>query len=234
MADPDLTDGRPGGAPTGPRLATVELVGAVAYAQLRSFATTAMAVRHTPDVRAADQVADFALREHVGYILLRDRLRELTDLPEPHLERQRHHIDAFFNHVPIVDWWSACTLFAVGLPMAADFARAVAPAVDGRTARVVVTALAERYAFEGYAIEQLSTLLADDPRLRERTRRLAAEITGMALTEFQGAVRDTDALLILLQQLEGTGDEDLLRRTAVSLLAQHRRRMAAIGVDSPD
>lgn len=234
MAGPGLADGGAGRAPTGLTLATVELVGALAYAQLRSFATTTLAVRHAPDVRAADQVADFALWEHAGYVLLRDRLRELTDLPEPHLERQRSHIDAFFNHLPIVDWWSACTFFAVGLPMAADFARAVAPAVDAQTAHTLVTALAERQGFETFAIEQLSVLLADDRRLRERTRRLAAEITGMALTEFQGAVTDSDALLVLLQQLQKTGDEDLLRRTAVSLLTQHRRRMAAIGVDSPD
>ncbi|MDP8960089.1 MAG: ferritin-like domain-containing protein, partial [Actinomycetota bacterium] len=135
-----------------------------------------------------------------------------------------------FNNLPITDWLSACTYFAIGLPMAADFARAVAPALDPQTAAVVLRALAEREAFESYASRQVITAVGEDPARRERSRRLAAEITGSALTGFQGAVNDTDALLVLLEQLEEHAGQDVLRHTAVALLGQHRRRMVAIGV----
>ncbi len=215
-------------------LATVELLGALTYAQLRTFEVTAAAVRHAPDVRAADRIAEFADREHGAYVLLRDRLRDLTDLPEPAMERQKRRVDGFFDNLPISDWLSACTYFAIGLPIAADFARAVAPTLDSRTAAVVLKALAEREAFEGYASEQVIALVGDDAVRRERTRRLAAEVTGSALTSFQGAVNDTDALLVLLEQLEEHAGQDVLRRTAVTLLGQHRRRMVAIGVDTLD
>lgn len=215
-------------------LATVELLGALTYAQLRTFEVTAAAVRQAPEVRAAELVAEFADREHGSYLLLRDRLRELTDLPEPAMERQKRHVDAFFNSLPITDWLSACTYFAIGLPMAADFARAVAPALDPQTAAVVLRALAERDAFEEYASQQVFTAVGEDPARRERSRRLAAEITGSALTGFQGAVNDTDALLVLLEQLEENAGQDVLRHTAVALLGQHRRRMVAIGVDTPE
>jgi hypothetical protein len=215
-------------------LATVELLGALAYAQLRAFEHAAAAIRWAPDVRAADRLVGFAVSEQAGYVRLRDRLRALTDLPEPAMDRQRPRVDAFFDNLPVGDWSSACTLFAVGLPMAADFARAVAPALDPGTADAVIAALAEREAFESYARQQLVATIDGDAQRRERIRRLAAEITGSALTEFQGAVTDTDALEVLLAQLEEHGGGDVLRRTAVDLLAQHRRRMHAIGVDTPE
>ncbi len=214
-------------------LATVELLGALTYAQLRAFDVTAASLRHAPDVRDADRVAGFAVAEHDRYLRLRERLTELTDLSEPPMDRQKNRIDAFFDGLPIDDWLSACTFFAIGLPMAADFGRAVAPAVDEDTAAVVIGALAGRDEFESFAVAQIQRSVADDDELRNRTRRLAAEVTGSAFTEFQGAITDTDALLVLLEQLEETGD-DVLRTTAVSLLEQHRRRMAAIGLDTPE
>ncbi|MBW3561616.1 MAG: ferritin-like domain-containing protein [Actinobacteria bacterium] len=214
-------------------LATVELLGALTYAQLRAFEVTAAAIRLAPDVRTAHELSGFAVAEHGRYLQLRERLQELTDLPEPPLDRQRSRIDAFFDGLPVEDWISACTFFAIGLPMAADFARAVAPALDDDTAEVVVDALAGREGFESFATDQIQHAVGDDGAVRDRTRRLAAEVTGSAFTEFQGAITDTDALLVLLEQLEETGD-DVLRRTAISLLEQHRRRMAAIGLDTPD
>lgn len=215
-------------------LATVELLGALTYAQLRAFEIAAGAIRHAPDVRAADRVAAFAVTEHQAYRRLRDRLEQLTDLPEPPMDRQRARVDAFFDGLPVDDWLSAATFFAVGLPMAADFARAVAPALDPDTAAAVVEALAERHGFEGYASEQVALEVERGGEPRQRVRRLTAEIAGSALTEFQGAITSTDALLVLLEGLEEDAGDDVLRHTAVALLEQHRRRMAAIGVDSPE
>lgn len=214
-------------------LATVELLGALTYAQLRAFELTATSVRFAPDVRSAHELAGYAVAEHDRYLRLRGRLQELTDLPEPPLDRQKSRIDAFFDGLPVEDWVSACTFFAIGLPMAADFARAVAPALDDETAEVVVEVLAGRGGFESFATGQVHDHVGDDGELRDRIRRLAAEVTGSALTEFQGAITDTDALLVLLEELEETGD-DVLRHTAISLLEQHRRRMAAIGLDTPE
>ena len=217
----------------GQALATVELLGALTYAQLRAFGVTAAAIRYAPDMRTAERVAAFAAREHEGYTMLRERLGQLTDLPERAMSRQRGQADAFFDDLPVEDWWSACTFFAIGLPMAADFARAVAPALDDETAERGVDALGERDEFAEYAIAEVTRAIDEDGGRRERTRRLAAEITGSAFTAFQGAATDTDALLVLLEQLEDR-DEDLLRTTAVSLLEQHRRRMHALGIDSPE
>ena len=214
-------------------LATVELLGALTYAQLRSFALIASAVRYAPDIAAAHDIATFAAHEHAGYELLRQRVRALTDLPERALERQRAPVDTFFDRLPIDDWWSAMSFFSIALPLAADFARAVAPTLEDDSRDTVVSAVVERDGFEDYAIERVATRLEGDPNARERARALAAEVIGNALTSFQAVVTGTDALRVLLADLADDGD-DVARRTAISLLDRHRRRMAEIGVDVPD
>jgi hypothetical protein len=214
-------------------LATVELLGAITYAQLRAFDVTASAIRHAPDVRTADRVAEFAAREHRAYLTLRESLDAHTDIPEGAMSSHRARIDEFFSGLRVADWVSACTFFAIGLPIAADFARAVAPALDEEVASAVLSALADRDTFADYAVQQVVAETEAHPEERDRIRRFAAEVTGSAFTAFQGAVTETDALLILLEEF-GDGDGDLLRETAVGLLEQHRRRMHALGIDTPE
>jgi hypothetical protein len=218
-------------------LATVELLGALAYGQLRSFEITSRAIRHAPDAQTADQLADFALREHGGYALLRDHLRERTDLAGTVMDRQKPHFDAYFDRVPLEDWFSACAFFALGLPLAADFARGIAPTLPEETGMVVVGALADRGPFERFAMEQLRDQLVDDER-RDQARRLVADLLGRALTGFQGVISDTDALKVLLetsQTADGTeSTEGRVKRLAISIMAGHRERVVELGLEDLD
>ena len=216
-------------------LATVELLGALAYGQLRSFEVSSRAIRHSADARRADQIADFALREHAGYALLRDHLLERTDLGPAVMDRQKPHFDAYFDRVPLEDWFEACTFFALGLPIAADFGREVAPLLDERTGLVVVGALADRSPFEQFATEHLREQLVDDER-RERARRLVADMIGRALTGFQGVITDTDALKILVASSAEPGEtgESRVRRLALSVMERHRRRMLDLDLEDLD
>jgi hypothetical protein len=230
--DPPRPD-QPGPEPTTVELATVELLGALAYGQLRSFEVTARAVRHAPDSRTADALAEFAVREHAGYALLRDHLARLTDLPEAVMDRQKPHFDAYFDRVPVDDdWFAACTFFALGLPIASDFGRELAPALDHGTALVVVGALSDRGPFERFATEQLQAQLLDDDA-RERARHLVADVLGRALTGFQGVIADTDALKVLLEAAREPGEsgEARVKRLAIEVLSGHRRRVIAIGLE---
>jgi hypothetical protein len=232
--DPDRSrEAGPGGERTTVELATVELLGALAYGQLRSFEVTARAVRHAPDSRAADALAEFAVREHAGYALLRDHLASLTDLPEAVMDRQKPHFDAYFDRVPVDDdWFAACAFFALGLPIAADFGRDLAPALDHRTALVVVGALSDRGPFERFAIEQLRAQLLDDDA-RERARHLVADVLGRALTGFQGVIADTDALKVLLARRVEPGEtgEARVKRLAIEVMSGHRRRVIDLGLE---
>lgn len=215
-------------------LATVELLGSLAYGQLRSFAATASTITLAPDVRLADRLAGWAADEHRRYRQLRDHLGTRTELPTAVMERQRGHFDDYFDRAPLQDWFGACLFFALGLPIASDFTRAVAPTLDDASARVVVAAL-ERQAVEAAAIEQLSTLLTDDAA-RERARSLTADLLGRALTGFQGAMANTDALRVLLTaDLDDheTG-ETRVKRLALAVLQGHRQRVVALGLEDLD
>lgn len=213
-------------------LATVELLGALTYGQLRAFETTARAVRHAPDAHRMDRLASFAVREHEAYAVLRDHLISLTDLGGPVMDRQKPLFDSFFDQAPIDDWNGACVFFAVGLPMAADFVREVAPTLAPDTALVVVGALTDRGPFERFAIEELRALLVDDAA-RERARHDVGDLLGRALTGFQAGMAETDALGVLLG--EGgdgaTAGDELVKRVAMTVLAGHRRRMHELGLE---
>lgn len=216
------------------RLATVELLGAVTYGQLRAFQTTASAIAVAPDARSADRLATFAVREHAAYVVLRDHLVDETDLAAAVIDRQKAVFDAYFDAVSLHDWRSACVFFTVGLPIAADFGREVAPTLESRTADVVVGALADRGPFETWALEQLQAQMATDEDVAS-VRGMVADMLGRALTGYQGAMADTDALHVLL--LEAADDDDdeqgdaLVRRVAVHVLDNHRRRMHALGIE---
>lgn len=215
------------------RLATVELLGAVTYGQLRAFQTTASAIAVAPDARSADRLATFAVREHAAYVVLRDHLVDETDLAAAVIDRQKAVFDAYFDAVSLHDWRSACVFFTVGLPIAADFGREVAPTLESRTAEVVVGALADRGPFETWALEQLQAQMATDEDVAS-VRGMVADMLGRALTGYQGAMADTDALHVLL--LEAAEDDDeqgdaLVRRVAVHVLDNHRRRMHALGIE---
>ena len=215
------------------RLATVELLGAVTYGQLRAFQTTASAIAVAPDARSADQLADHAVREHTAYVVLRDHLIAETDLAAAVIDRQKPVFDAYFDAVPMDDWRSACVFFAVGLPIAADFIRDVAPTLTPGTAEVVVSALADRGPFEQWALEQLQGQMATNEDVAA-VRHLVADMLGRALTGYQGAMAETDALQVLLLEAGGeddVGGEALVRRVAVHVLEQHRRRMHALGIE---
>jgi hypothetical protein len=214
-------------------LATVELLGALAYGQLRSFEVTARAIRHAPDSRAADQLAEFAVREHAGYALLRDHLATLTDLPQAVMDRQKPHFDAYFDRVPVDDdWFAACAFFGLGLPIAADFGRELGPSLDHEAALVVVGALSDRGPFERFALEQLRAQLVDEDA-RERARHLVADVLGRALTGFQGVMSDTDALKVLLDHAREPGEtaEGRVKRLAIEVMSGHRRRVIDLGLE---
>lgn len=215
------------------RLATVELLGAVTYGQLRAFQITAAAIAAAPDARTADRLADFAIREHEAYVVLRDHLVAETDLAAAVIDRQQEVFDTYFDAIEFTDWRSACAFFAVGLPIAADFSREVAPALAPRTAEVIVGALADRGPFEQWVLEQVQEQMQTDEDV-EQVRGLVADMLGRALTGYQGAMADTDALQVLLldaDEGDGEGGHELVRHVAMRVLDNHRRRMHALGID---
>lgn len=216
-------------------LATVELLGALAYGQLRAVEAAARLIAVAPDARAADQVTEVVAHELAAYRQLRDHLADRTELPTAVMDRQKPHFDAYFDRAPLDDWLGASVFYALGLPMATDFANAIAPVLEQRTATVVTDAIARRDRFERGAIEQLAEQLVDDDA-RERARHLAADLLGRALTSYQAAVSDTDALSVLLAASDDDdrSAERRVKELAMEVLGGHRRRTIELGLENID
>ncbi len=215
-------------------LATVELLGSLAYGQLRSFAATAQTIPLAPDTAVADALVAWADEELHRYQRLRDHLDDRTQLVTAVMERQRGYFDDFFDRAPLQDWFGTCVFFALGLPIAADFIRAVAPALDDESAAVVRATL-ERQELQDAALEELRRQLVDDAA-RERARQLTADLLGRALTGFQGVMANTDALKVLLAAdlHEGETGEQRVKRLALEVLEGHRRRVVELGLEDLD
>jgi hypothetical protein len=216
-------------------LATVELLGALAYGQLRSFEATARLIGLAPDARTADTVADVARHEHEAYVRLRDHLASRTQLAASVMDRQKPFFDAYFDRAPLDDWFGASVFFALGLPIASDFARAVAPTLDEAAASAVTEALTDRGLFEQAATAQLASQIVD-AETRERARSLTADLLGRALTSYQGVVSDTDALKVLLaaDTPEDVNPEHRVKQLAIEVLSGHRRRSVQLGLEDLD
>jgi len=214
------------------RLATVELLGVLAYGQLRSFAAMSSAVRFAPDARAADRIASFAALEHAAYQALHDHLAELTDLATEAMDRQKGLFDRFFSRAPLDDWFGAMVFFAFGIPLARDFMRTVVPMLDPASGDVVLRTLEGRAEVEAAAVALLRSELTSDAT-RERARRIVADLLGQALTSFQQAAGDSDALSVLLGAEDGEGSDEV-RRLAMGLLTAHRGRLIELGLEDPE
>lgn len=213
-------------------LATVELLGVLAYGQLRAFAAMSSAVRFAPDARAADRIATFAGREHDAYRVLHDHLASLTDLATAAMDRQKGLFDRFFARAPLEDWFGAMVFFAFGIPLARDFMRAVVPLLDPASGDVVLRTLQDRAEVEGAAVALLRSELTSDVA-RERARGIVADLLGQALTSFQQAAGDTDALSVLLGADDDAADVEV-RQLAMDLLTAHRGRLVALGLEDPE
>ena len=214
------------------RLATVELLGVLAYGQLRAFGAMSSAVRFAPDARAAHRIAEFGDREHAAYEALHDHLASLTDLATAAMDRQKGLFDRFFARAPLDDWFGAMVFFAFGIPLARDFMRTVVPLLDPESGDVVLRTLQDRAEVEQAVIALLRSELTDDAA-RERSRHIVADLLGQALTSFQQAASDTDALSVLLGADDDAASVEV-RRLAMDLLTAHRGRLVELGLEDPE
>jgi hypothetical protein len=146
------TDGSAGNG-TGEQ-ATVELLGALAYGKLRAVEAAARLIGVAPDAHNADLAVAVVEHELAAYRALHDDLITRTDAPAAVMDAQKEPFDAYFDRAPLDDWFGASVFFALGLPIAADFARALAPVLDDRTAALVTEAIGGREEFEAAAVER--------------------------------------------------------------------------------
>ncbi len=215
--------------PDDARLAVAQLVGALAYGQLRAWVAAVAAVPLAPDVRTSEELARRTARAHELWRSWRDHLDTLTDLPEPVLEHQRQAFDDFFGDLATGTWEEVCTDLAFAWPIAHDFAGMLAPHLEGSTRRLAEDLAAGDDRVAAFALAELRRGMHTDEDV-ERVRARSAEVVGRALTNYQRVVTDSDALEVLL----AGSDPAEVRRLAIDVMGNHHRRLAALGIDDPE
>lgn len=216
--------------------ATTELLAALTYGQLRAIEAAARLIAVAPDAETAAGAAEVVGYELDAYRALLADLETRSSSPAALMDGMKPHFDAYFDRAPLGDWFGTSVFFALGLPIAADFAQAIAPVLDRSTADLVTDAIGGREEQEASAVEQLKAQLVDDEAV-ERARRLAGDLLGRALTSYQEAMGSTDALRLLFAEAaanEGTSAESQVKRLAMEVLTGHRRRTVALGLEDLD
>ena len=211
--------------------AVVDLLGALAYAELCAFEHLAEDSRLAPTLGDRAAINGMAAAEFGHFARLSERLTELGADPEASMAPFVDAIDAFHYATTPGSWAESLVKAYVGDALAADFYREVAAYVDADTRALVHEVLADE-AHVDFAVEKVRAGIAADPRVAGRLALWGRRLVGEALSQAQRVAADRDALTSLLT---GTVDRPGLDLAAISrtfsrLVENHTRRMARLGL----
>src|SRR5438874_1304176 len=173
------------------RMALVDLLGVLAYAELTAFERLADDARLAPSVDDKAALGAMAVAEFGHFRKLRDRLDELGVDPGKAMAPFVGPLDAFHDSTAPGDWLEGLVKAYVGDGIAADFYREVAAYVDDMDSRALVLDVLADTGHATFAVEHVRAAIGADPAVAGRlalwVRRPAALCAGMQRpTAFSG------------------------------------------------
>jgi hypothetical protein len=211
--------------------AVVDLLGALAYGELRAFAQLAKDSELAPLLRHKSSLAILAAHELRNFKLLTDQLSSLGADPEDAMTPFVEAVDAFHDRTASSDWLEGLVKAYVGEGIAQDFYREIAQYVDADTKALVLTVLEDQGQAD-FAVSAVRQAIDDDGRVAGRLALWGRRLVGEAITQAQRVGVERDALASLLVGAPGSGGADLaeLGRMFVRLTDEHTRRMERLGL----
>jgi hypothetical protein len=215
------------------RCAVVDLLGALAYAELSAFERLAEDSALAPTLTDKAALAAMATAEYGHFERLGTRLRELGSDPFAAMEPFRRPIDSFHRYTRPSDWLEGLVKAYVGDGLAADFYRHVAAYVDAQTRELVLATL-EDTGHSDFAIDRVRRAIEAEPAVSGRLALWGRRLVGEALSQAQRVVAERDALSSLLAGSVDRPGMDLaaVGRMFAQLTENHSGRMAALGLQS--
>ena len=204
-----------------------EIVGALCLGLLRSFEAGARGAGLAPSIALAERQSAFAAEEFDRFLILRERLDELSEDPGHALTALAGPMTAFYTASRPGDWLEAQVFQFVGDTLTTDFADILASRLDDRTAAAVRRALTGRTAQEAFALDQIRQALEADPDASGRVAKFTGAMIGAAMGRLRDALLSSDALELVL----GEGG---VKECVLELLGRHRERLERLGVDELD
>ena len=210
------------------RMALIDLLGVLAYAELTAFERLADDARLAPSVDDKAALGAMAVAEFGHFCKLRDRLDELGVDPGKAMAPFVGPLDAFHDSTAPGDWLEGLVKAYVGDGIAADFYREVAAYVDDLDSRALVLDVLADTGHATFAVEHVRAAIGVDPAVAGRLALWARRLVGEALVQAQRVAVDRDALARLI--VGGTGDLAAVGELFARLTQRHAERMAALGL----
>lgn len=211
----------------------IDLLGALAYAELTAFERLASDAALAPTLSDKAALSEMAVAEFGHFELLRRRLAETgTDVEQAILPFVAP-LDAFHEQTKPSDWLEGVVKAYVGDGIAADFYREIANYVDADTRALVLDVLADTGHAE-FAVDRVRAAIEHDPRIGGRLALWARRLVGEALTQGQRVAAERDALASLLVGGVDQPGADLaeMGRMFARITENHTKRMATLGLSS--
>lgn len=215
------------------RAAVVDLLGALAYSELRAFAQLAKDSELAPTLGHTSALALLAAHELRNFTLLTDRLRALEVDSEEAMQPFVEAVDAFHARTTSSNWLEGLVKAYVGEGIAQDFYREIANYVDPDT-KALVLAVLEDQGQADFAVTAVRQAIEADGRVAGRLALWGRRLVGEAITQAQRVGVERDALGSLLVGAPGSGGADLaeLGRMFVRLTDAHTLRMERLGLSA--
>lgn len=209
--------------------AVVDLLGALAYAELSAFDRLADDARMAPTLTGRAQMSEMAAVEYGHYARLADRLVEMGANPEVAMAPFVAALETYHSLTEPSTWLEGVVKAYVGDGMAADFYREVAEFVDPATRELINDVLTDAGRAE-FAVREVKAAVAETPSVAGRLALWARRLVGEAISQTQHVLADRDSLMTLL--VEGTGDLSGVAALFARITDRHAERMTALGLDS--
>ena len=208
--------------------AVVDLLGALAYAELSAFDRLAEDARLAPTLSGHAALARMAAAEIEHHGRLVDRLVQLDVDPASAMAPFVTALDAFHDKTRPGTWLEGLVKAYVGDGLAADFYREVAAFLPQPDRALVEEVLADTGQTD-FAVREVRAAIAANQTLVGRLSLWARRLVGEAISQSQAVLAEHDRLTELI--LAGSGDLAGIGRLVARITDGHEERMRRLGLN---
>ncbi len=209
--------------------ALIDLLGLLAYGELSAFDHLAEDAQLAPTMPGREQMSAMAAFELGHHQLLAARLTDMGVDPAQAMEPFIEPLTRYHSLTQPSSWLEAIVKAYIGDGMAADFYREVATFVDPATRGLIEDVINDGGRAD-FALREVSSAIAQDPRLASSLALWARRLVGEAISQTQHTLGERDALLDLF--VAGVGDLAGVAALITRITDRHKDRMLALGLSN--